>query len=127
LAQSELPPEVLENKRKAFELAESLATLLSTLATGTIVLSGIFIKDILATNNEGLEMQALLFLAWATLGVAGALGPVVIGQLVWDLDGPASTQNLTVQSARIRLSSAVQIVFFYGGILFFAIFVGTNL
>jgi hypothetical protein len=126
MAAGELSEQQLENRRKAFEFADAWAKLLSGLATGTIVLSATFIKDIFPSGVP-LESTVLLFAAWMLLGVATLLGPLVLGALVSHLNRAESTKELDVYAPSIRLLSLLQIATFTFGISFFAAFVAVNL
>ena len=126
MAAGELSREQLENRRKAFEFADAWAKLISTLATGTIVLSATFVKDIFP-EGQALSDTALLFASWVLLGVSTLLGPMVLGALVAHLSRADSTHQLDVYATSIRVLSLLQIVSFTVGITLFALFVGLNL
>ena len=126
MAAGELSDQQLENRRKAFEFADAWAKLLSSLATGTIVLSATFIKDIFP-KDHALEDKAFLFAAWVVLGVSTLLGPFVLGALISHLSRADSTRALDVYAPSIRILSFLQIATFTVGIVLFATFVGLNL
>jgi MFS family permease len=126
MAAGELTEQQLENRRKAFDFADAWARLISTLATGTLVLSATFLKDVFP-KDQPFEYKAILFASWAALAVSTMLGPMVLGALIAHLNRPDSTRTFDVFSGSIRLVSLLQIVTFFVGITLFAIFVGYNL
>jgi hypothetical protein len=126
MAAGELSQQQLENRRKAFEFADAWAKLLSGLATGTIVLSATFIKDIFP-SGQALESTGALFAAWAFLGISTLLGPMVLVALVSHLNRAESTYELDVYAPSIRILSLLQIATFALGIFLFATFVALNL
>lgn len=126
MATRELSNQQLENRRKAFDFADAWAKLISTLATGTLVLSATFIKDVLGDDQE-LEARSILFSSWAFLILSAILGPMVLGALVAHLNRPDSTQEIDVFAGSIRWLSLAQIVAFFMGTVLFAVFVGINL
>jgi hypothetical protein len=126
MAAGDLSEQQLENRRKAFEFADAWAKLLSTLATGTIVLSATFIKDIFP-ESEDLNSKGILFAAWGILAVSILLGPIVLGALISRLSSAETLDELDVYAPEIRVYSLSQIASFTLGLLLFAFFVGTNL
>ena len=116
-------PEAIENRRKAFELADGWAKQISTLATGALILSATFIKDIL--GSQPTHWAASLYVAWALLLFTTVLGLVVQGSLTSELsrrDG-----RLNVNSGTISKAAFAQFASFFLGLVAFAVFAGRNL
>ena len=126
MATGELSDQQLENRRKAFEFADAWAKLLSSLATGIIVLSATFIKDIFP-KDHALQDKGILFAAWVILGVSTLLGPIVLGALISNLSRADSTRTLDVYAPTIQFLSVLQILTFTVGLILFSTFVGLNL
>jgi MFS family permease len=126
MAAGELSDQQLENRRKAFEFADAWAKLLASLATGTLVLSATFIKDIFP-DSKSLETKGILFAAWIVLGISAFMGPMVLGALVAHLNRASSTRELDVYSGSIQVLSILQICTFFLGLVLFSTFVAINL
>jgi hypothetical protein len=126
MAAGELSDQQLENRRKAFDFADAWAKLLSSLATGTIVLSATFINDIFPVGHV-LQSKGLLFASWGILGAAILLGPLVLGALISNLSRVESTKELDVYAPTIQVLSLLQILAFMTGLSAFAAFVALNL
>lgn len=118
------PDDRADNSRKAFDMADAWAKHIATLATGTLVLSATFLKDVLP-NDANVEWSGLLYSAWTLLVVSTVLGLVVLGALMSGLS--RADQKLDIYAPSIRLSGFAQIATFLLGICLFALFVGLNL
>ena len=113
-----------ENKRTAFEMADAWAKQIATLATGALVLSATFIKDILP-KDEKVDGELFIYFAWALLLVSAVLGLVVLGALTSHLS--RNDGKLDVYAPSIRLSALAQFASFIVGLGLFALFAGLNL
>ena len=111
---------MIENRRKAFELIDAWARLLSGLAAGTLVLSAIFAKDLLGGT---VEVKEVLFEAWIFLGIATVLGPLILSVLIERLN----LEKLDAHDVVIRGLGNLQFAAFLGGTILLAIFAGINL
>lgn len=116
----------MENARKALEFADAWAKLISSLSTGTLVLSATFIKD-LFPDAHAFALKKVLFASWSALGLAAALGLMVLGALVAELDGYKTGGRPSVFAGAIQFWAIAQFVMFALGVLLFAIFIGKNL
>jgi hypothetical protein len=126
MATTEIHDQQLENRRKAFDLADGWAKLLSGFATGTVILSATFIKDVLADDGN-IEMKGFLYVSWAVLGLSAFLGTVVLGGLTANLVKTDPENTLDVYATSIRVPALFQIVTLTLGVALFAFFISKNL
>ena len=126
MAASDIPQEQLENQRKAFDLADGWAKLLSGFATGTIILSATFIKDVFP-DDQPLQQKGFLFLSWAILGFSAFFGILVLSGLTANLVRSDSARGFDLYAGSIRIPALLQVATLVAGVAAFAFFVSKNL
>jgi hypothetical protein len=108
----------IETKKKAIDLSLEWSKQIISLSTGTLILSGTFIKDIFKT---GMHSKNLLIFCWASMVISIFCGMLFLGTLIFMLNkGEAE-----VDSARgIGL---IHILTFFVGLVSFFVFVWINI
>jgi hypothetical protein len=111
---------------KAVEVALEWSKQIITLATGTIVLSGTFIKDIFATNlsSDQILSREWLFACWVAMLLAVIFSILFIGALT-SLLSQAGTPD--VFSGMSRGLAVLEVSTFVFGVVAFVVFVTFNL
>jgi hypothetical protein len=112
-----------DDKRRALDGVSDLTKQLITLAVGTIVLSGTFLKDVLGGGEIGGTELSLLLCAWGLLLISVWTGVQTLGQYVNLMD---SSECDVHDRLLVRYGQAQQASFFLG-VLVFTAFAGLTL
>ena len=111
---------------KLIDTTQEWSKQIVTLATGTLVLSATFLKDLF---GKALHAEGALLTCWVSLTVAACAGALFLGALSALLGRAATDRNLTkidVFATSSRLLAFVQIVTFIVGMSAFTWFAWAN-
>jgi hypothetical protein len=106
-----------EDLRKALDSFSDYNKLLITIATGTVALSAVFLKDI----YKGVALTYLIW-SWALLGVSFFLGVVAVGQYINQL----AESQIKVRRGLLEVLSLLQFVALMVGLGCFGVFAVQN-
>ncbi len=113
-----------ETKLKAFDFFKEAAVQLITLASGALVLTATFYKDILSGATG---YHVLLECSWALFFLSVASGIGVLGALSTELNDAAGAERLQLYSKNVRWSAFLQLVTFVPAVFLFGLFVVLNM
>jgi hypothetical protein len=105
------------DRREALRTTVAYTTLLTTLATGTIVLSATFLDKFYTGHDIG-----LLIASWAILGISILAGLVAIGDSV----NQFAESTLKVRRSAMEVANLCQFLLLIIGLILFAVFVTSN-
>lgn len=97
---------------------------LATLATGSVVFSGTFIKDLLGT---GQRCKWVIMLCWGFLICSILVNVLVFGAFIKVLNNPDKITDLDTYASPARGLAIAQAVLFLGGLVAFVFYVALNL
>src|SRR6266704_2249267 len=95
-----------ESKLKAFDFFKEEAVQLIALASGALVLTATFYKDILSGASR---YHFLLECSWALFFFSFTSGIVLLGALSFELNGADEAQQLELYSTNVRWSAVSQL------------------
>jgi hypothetical protein len=113
-----------DNNLKAFDFVKETAVQLVTLASGAVVLSATFYKDVLAGASRH---RCLLEWSWALFLLSILSGIGVLGALGSELKGTPDPKDLDIYKWNVRGSSLSQQLIFLAAVSFFALFIILNM
>jgi hypothetical protein len=113
-----------DNNLKAFDFVKETSTQLITLASGAVVLSATFYKDVLAGAPRH---RGLLEWSWALFLVSILSGIGVLGALGHELKETSDPKDLDIYKWNVRGTSLSQQLIFLAAVSLFALFVILNM
>jgi len=116
---------LLELRKKAIDIAIEWSKQTTTLATGTLVLSGTFIKDLFTGH---VKWPMVIVMSWIVMSASAFLGILYVGALVAMVGKAKGVDDLDVYEWKNGRSVAlIQIIAFMMGLVSFVIFVTKNM
>lgn len=107
---------------KAVESALEWSKQIITLSTGTLVISGTFIRNVF---SGVIASKAWIFWSWALLSVSILTGILYLGTLCKMLNDGKS-ENLDIYSWPSRFFALIHVLSFFSGMVLFVIFIYMN-
>lgn len=115
----------LELRKKAIDLAIEWTKQITTLATGTLVLSGTFIKDLFTGH---VEWPMFIVVAWIAMSLSALFGILYVGALISMVSTAASADDLDInKNQNGRPVALIHIVAFMVGLGAFVAFITKNM
>lgn len=114
---------LMDVRTKAVGFAIDWSKHLATLATGTVVVSGTFLKDLL---QKGHAHSWLILLAWGCLILSLIVSSLVVGALITVINNPNKVADIDVYSAPVSGLAVIQATLLFAGLISFVVFVSLN-
>ena len=108
---------------KAVESALEWSKQITTLATGTLVLSGTFIKDLFSGQ---IVWKGLILSCWIAMCLSVLFGIIYLGSLSSLLTRASKAVELDIYKSG-RIIGLIQVLAFFIGLVAFVLFLGKNL
>jgi hypothetical protein len=116
---------LLELRKKAIDTAIEWSKQITTLATGALVLSGTFIKDLFTGH---VKWSAVIVASWIAMSASAVMGTLYMGALVSMVHKAKSRDDLNIYSWKNGRSVAlIHIIAFMLGVLAFVTFITRNM
>lgn len=109
----------------AYQTARAWASLLVSLATGIIVFTAIFKRDI-AVEGQPLQATGWLLTSWIVLGISTLCGVLYLATLIPQLNSGLK-KKLDLYSIQPRLLALLLWITFLAGLALFGVFAVANL
>jgi hypothetical protein len=115
----------LELRKKAIDIAIEWTKQITTLATGTLVLSGTFIKDLFTGH---VEWSIVIIVSWMAMSLSALFGILYVGALIAVVSTAGNAADLDVNKNRNgRTVARIHIVAFMVGLVTFVTFITKNM
>ncbi len=114
-------------KIKSYEIALSWSKHITTLSTGTLILSATFLKNVL---DNGYCNENLLVISWILYGASILFGFFFIGFLngsLADCNSDSDVEELDIYKGTPRILGLLQVLPFIAGMILFIIFASKNI
>ena|ERR1041384_4828045 len=116
---------LLELRKKALDTAVEWSKQITTLAIGSLVLSGTFIKDLFTGH---VKWSFVIILSWVAMSLSSLVGVLYIGALVAMIGKARNPDDLDVYAWKNgRFVALVHVVAFIVGVVAFVIFITRNM
>lgn len=115
-----------EYKFKSYDMALEWSKQITTLSTGSLILSGTFLKDIF---KNGFSYEWIIITSWIFLGISILFGVLFISRLNGDMAKVTgeNIEGLNIYETTTKVLGFLQIVPFLLGLAFFIIFLICNI
>ncbi len=112
-----------EMRIKAVESALEWSKQITTLATGTLVLSGTFIKDLFSGQ---IVWKGFILACWIGMGISVLFGILYLGSLCYLLSSSKKAEQLDIYGSG-RIIGVIHVLTFFLGLAAFIVFLTKNL
>lgn len=116
---------LLELRKKALDTTIEWSKQITTLATGTLVLSGTFIKDLFTGH---VKWPGMIVTCWMAMSISAVLGVLYFGALVAMVGKAEKPSDLDVYAWKNgRFVALIHVLAFMVGVVAFVAFITTNM